>query len=73
MHKNKHLTLLILLLFFFGWNVNSQDKKMHPKRCIFYSSEWFRHQAALKHLQRTQRWYKRFEHHPDLQTYQSFS
>ena len=31
MHKNKHLTLLILLLFFFGWNVNSQDKKMHPK------------------------------------------
>ena len=31
MHKNQHLLFSILFLLFFGWNVNSQEKTMHPK------------------------------------------
>lgn len=31
MHKNQHLIFSIILLFFFGWNVSSQEKAKHPK------------------------------------------
>ena len=31
MHKNQHLIFSIIYLFFFGWNVNSQEKAKHPK------------------------------------------
>jgi uncharacterized lipoprotein YddW (UPF0748 family) len=31
MHKNQHLIFSIILLFFFGWKSNAQEKSLYPK------------------------------------------